>query len=293
MLRWSFCIAASLGASGLMVACLRPVAHPAAHPAATSAAAPALALAEWHVGLGRPPRAGDFIRNAKDGSVLLWVPGGRTKIGDDDGPPEERPAHEQLVRGFWLGRFEVTNEQFRRFWKGKRRAVPYPAAGALASPERPVSGLTWEEAGEYCRWAGVRLPTEAEWEHAARASRLLEYATASGELSHDLANYWGVGGRDLWLEESAPVGSFPPNPWGFHDMAGNAWEWTSSLYRPYPYQRTDGREDPGPREFRVLRGGSWQYGAATLRAAHRYPFRMHLRLDYAGLRVARTEEGAF
>lgn len=260
--------------------------------AAEPAGKPRLVLTEWSPALARAPLAGDMLRHRKDGSVLIWIPGGEFTMGASGRKDDERPAHRTRVLGFWLGRFEVTNAQFRVFWKQRFRPDPYPAFGALGVDALPVSGVTWEEAVEYCRWAGLRLPTEAEWEFAAKGGRDQEFGTATGRVSHDLANYWGTGGADRWLEEPAPVGSFPPNAFGIYDLSGNVWEWTSSLYRAYPYSATDGREDPLPKELRVLRGGSWQYNAQMLRSADRYPFRMHLRLDYAGIRVAKSHGSA-
>ena len=135
----------------------------------------------------------------------------------------------------------------------------------LAANTRPVVGVTWHDAVAYCKWAGGRLPTEAEWEYAARGGKQYEYGTATGEISPDLANYWG---QNKW-KHTAPVGSFPPNPFGLHDMAGNAWEWCSSVYKPYPYKADDGREAPEADGRRVLRGGSWSDHSGDLRAACR------------------------
>ena len=163
----------------------------------------------------------------------------------------------------------------------------YWSSEGYDDPRQPVVGVTWQDAFAYAQWAGLRLPTEAEWEFAARGGRSLLYPTRTGKISHDLANYRGTGGRDRW-QGPAPVGRFPANAAGIHDMAGNAWEWTSSLYRAYPYSATDGREDDTrTRAFRVMRGGAWQLSAEYATSTHRHRFASHLEYDYAGIRVAR------
>lgn len=249
---------------------------------------PRPAASAYTADLGRPPRAGDFILLERCGCRLLWIEGGEFEMGSIAGRPDEQPVSRQRVRGFWLGSHEVTNQQFGGFWKSRASGEPYPASGERADNSLPVTGITFEEARDFAAYVGGRLPSELEWEYAARAGFGLEYPTASGRLSHALANYWGRADRDRWLESPAPPGSFPPNPWGIFDLAGNAWEWTSSLYRPYPYRAVDGREDLRSHEMGVLRGGSWQYDGSYLRSSRRYPFRRHLRLDYAGLRLARS-----
>jgi iron(II)-dependent oxidoreductase len=213
-------------------------------------------------------------------------------MGTDNGAEDEKPRHQVAVSGFWLGKFEVTNRQYAKYLEGdpEARRPMYWDDSRFNAPDQPVVGVTWKEAREYCTWAGLRLPTEAEWEYAAAAGRQLAYPTATGEISSDLANTLGTGGRDRW-EFTSPVGSFPPNPFGLYDMAGNAWEWTSSAFADYPYASSDGREEDKAGSLRVLRGGSWHSTPDYCRSAARHRFASHLRYDYAGFRVAGSGDG--
>lgn len=227
--------------------------------------------------------------NPTDGSELVWIPGGEFYMGSNEGDPDERPVHRVRVEGFWLGRYEITNQQYAKFLQ----ATGYPEKPdfwddpKFNKPNQPVVGVKFHAALAYCRWAGLRLPTEAEWEYAAAAgAKQLRYGTATGEISHDLANFAGAQGRDVYDDAPAPVGKFPPNPFGLYDMAGNAWEWTSSLWRPYPYRADDGREDLEAFGFRVMRGGCWHFGPFHCRVSSRHRHMEHLRYDYVGFRVA-------
>lgn len=233
------------------------------------------------------PRAGEVWVNPKDGSLLIWIPGGEFVMGNEKGKYDQRPAHRVKVRGFWLGKYEVTNEQYAKFLKATGYREPdYWDDSRFNHPKQPVTGIRFLDALEYCRWAKLRLATEAEWEYAAKAGKQLRYPTATGALNHNLANYFGTGGRDRW-KTTSPVGSFPPNPFGIHDMAGNAWEWCSSLYKPYPYSLLDGRENLGILGFRVMRGGSWDSLPDYCTSTYRHYHQAHLRYDFSGIRVAR------
>lgn len=240
----------------------------------------------WTPAIGRPPQPGDEYTNPRDGSVLVYIPGGEFIMGTDGGEADEKPAHRVKVEGFWLGKYEVTNKQYMQFME--EEGYPDPAFMDDADfnhPAQPVLGIKFLHALEYMKWSGLRMPTEAEWEYAASGGKRLEYPTATGKLDHSQANYLGREGPDIWADRPAPVGSFPAGPYGLFDLAGNAWEWTSSAYRPYPYA-DDGRENVTERRFRVMRGGSYHFGGRYLRTAQRHHFRMHLRLDFAGMRVA-------
>jgi formylglycine-generating enzyme required for sulfatase activity len=226
----------------------------------------------------------------------VQIPAGEFAMGDGS------RAHSQRVAAFWMHAKEVTNGQFRKFLAANPQWTPdridrkfhdgdylkhwREGYGGKASKDDayPVVYVSWYAAKAYAEWAGARLPAETEWEHAARGGKQYPYGTATGELSHDLANYGGTGGRDRW-DGTAPAGSFPPNPFGLHDMAGNVWEWCSSLHQEYPFSDRDGREDLKAPGARVVRGGSWFSSEFGLRAADRYSL-LPERCDYyVGFRV--------
>ncbi len=234
-----------------------------------------------------PPRPGEEFVSPRDGSVMIWIPGGEFTMGREDDEADERPTHKVKVQGFWLSRFEITNKQYANFLSEADQLEPsYWDDERYKQPNMPVVGVMWDEALAYCKWAGLRLPTEAEWEYAAAGGRQLEYPTATGALSPTLAKYRDpltVGAMDL----PAPVGSFAPNPFGLYDMAGNAWEPTSSMYEPYPYVADDGREELQVEYMlRVFRGGCWHFSGEYCRTTYRRRFAAHLRYDYAGIRPA-------
>jgi formylglycine-generating enzyme required for sulfatase activity len=238
------------------------------------------------------PQPGDEFLNAKDGSILVWIPGGEFIMGRDDGPEDEKPAHKQVVQGLWMGRYEVTNAQYTKFMQGQPVRPPMFWEDAnYNQPDQPVVGVTWMEAKAYCDWAAVRMPTECEWEYAAAGGKQLKYPTATGEISHDLANFRGTGGRDKW-EYTSPVGSFPANPFGLYDMAGNGWDFTFTRFAAYPYSATDGREVDQRGSLRELRGGCWFYPAEYCLTTQRHRFASHLRYDYSSIRVALSKAEA-
>jgi len=194
---------------------------------------------------------------------------------------QEKPAHEVAIDApFRIGKYEVTFMQYDRYvWSrrgGSGSPLKYPPDAGFGRFDRPVINVSWFEAKAYAEWLGAetgqncRLPTEAEWEYAARAGTSTAYWWGS-QIEKGQANCADCGSE--WDGKgTAPVGSFKPNPWGLHDTAGNVWEWTSSSFKRYPYRSDDGREDPAAKDSRVLRGGSWGYGHGFARASDRYDY---------------------
>ena len=195
------------------------------------------------------PVAGNSRVNPKDGQTYLYIPPGEFRMGCSEGDSEskdnEKPARlVTLTKGFWLGKTAVTVDAYQLYAKATAKKVP-PRQG---SGKMPLINVSWDEAKQYCEWVGGRLPTEAEWEYAARAG-----ATTAryGELD-DIA--WHDGNSEGTLHE---VGLQDPNAFGLYDMLGNVWEWVSDWYGPYPDGAAPDPQGPSNGKYRALRGGSW------------------------------------
>ncbi len=222
--------------------------------------------------------------------ALMLVPGGDMDIGSDQFP-NAKPVHTVQVGAFYLGKYEVTQGEWKSLM-GSNPSTP-PAKGVTDASRLPVNQVSWEDAQAFVRklnekvaGGGFRLPTEAEWEFAARA----------GEpgFAWDLARVaWfnqlpgSVYGPDRGAAP-VPVGSKQPDRLGLFDIQGNVWEWCSSLYLPYPYDSSDGRESLTAPGLRVLRGGGYADSAEYLDPAFRHGERPQRRLPWNGLRIART-----
>jgi sulfatase modifying factor 1 len=207
------------------------------------------------------------------GMAFVTVPAGRFVMGsppDEPGREAQETRHEvRLTRAFQMGRLEVTQAQWTR--------VMGVNPSAFAGGDRPVERVSWNDVQEFLRRLGrlspgstFRLPSEAEWEYACRAGAATAYAGGEA-LTHAEANFREAGVEDAaYAGQTVPVGSFPPNAWGLFDMSGNVWEWTGDDYCPYP----DGpATDPRPScaaALKVIRGGSWYFGADSARCALRY-----------------------
>lgn len=205
---------------------------------------------------------------------MVLVPAGEFMMGSTDGDPDEKPAHRIRVDGFYMDKYEVTVKQYAEFLReeGGDRPSDWQTMSKTANQNRPVMGVDWAEAARYCKWAGKRLPTEAEWEKAARGTDGRLYPWGNDPPTPLHANY----GKKEWGNHEAlePVGKLEngKSPYGIYDMAGNVWEWVSDWYDNDYYKQSPSENPTGPSTggFKVIRGGSWNTSARNLRAADRY-----------------------
>ncbi len=203
---------------------------------------------------------------------MVEVPTGCFMMGNAKGRRDEQPVQQQCFdHAFWIDRYEVSNGQ-------------YGSDGPFAGAKKPRTNLTWFEARDFCTRRGARLPTEAEWEYAARGPDSLIYPWGDQFVPDNLVYDGNFNGQ------LSDIGSRPGGvSWvGAYDLAGNAWEWVSSLYRPYPYNAQDGREDPNnTTDRRVYRGGIGSYIAYGTSAATRFRMDPSGRDWFVGFRCAK------
>ncbi len=229
------------------------------------------------------------IVHAKEGSVLVQVQGGTFAMGTKGHKKE--PEHLLNLPTFAIGKTPVTNLQFGKFVAATSYKISnwWSDYAKKWGDDAPVVCVTWADARAYCAWAGLRLPTEAEWEKAARGTDKREFPWGN-EFNSALC-------RSKIGQESTqplPVGSIPTNgsPYGALDMTGNVSEWCSSLFSPYPYKGADGREKAaveGATVRRCVRGGSWaDDDLAMLRCAARRSTLASVSVHTVGFRVAIT-----
>jgi formylglycine-generating enzyme required for sulfatase activity len=234
------------------------------------------------------PALGDTWVRPADGMLMVYVPGGTFPMGsagdDPDAVADELPQHMVTLDGFWTDQTEVTNAQFVPFLNGHgNRGVQGVKMIALdegytqisqvgdqfvtteAALDRPVVMVTWHGAATYCEWAGGRLPTEAEWEYAARGPEGNLYPWGNAPPTCDLANYADCA-RVLVQAGSRPAGA----SWcGALDMAGNVWEWVADRFGPYSDLPQENPAGPDSGDVPVLRGGGWHSPRWEIRAAYR------------------------
>jgi len=221
--------------------------------------------------------------NTKDGSVMITIPAGKFTMGSSDGGLMERPVHTVYLDTYQIGKYEVMVAQYRKFCKATGRKMPKAPSWGW-NDNHPIVNVTWSDAAAYCKWAGGRLPTEAEWEKAARGTNGRTYPWGNTWDKSKCAN------PELGLRSTtAPVGSYPAgaSPYGCMDMAGNAWEWCQDLFLPYPGSNNTDYINT----FRVLRGGCWYNpGSASYvyRCACRYDYDPHACTEGFGFRLARS-----
>jgi formylglycine-generating enzyme required for sulfatase activity len=231
---------------------------------------------------------------------MMTIPGGEFAMGNngrgDDGPgdEDERPAHRVKVPAFRIDKYETTNAMYEEFVRATRRDPPFHWTDGRVpegKDDHPVVYVSWHDADAFCRWAGKRLPTEAEWELAARGrdARRFPWGDAFSPLRANTPQYWLTKHA---AGDTMPVGSFPQGgtPEGVEDMAGNVYEWVADWYQPYP-----GNQSPNVHygmKNKVLRGGSWydclSYGCGLSSPAYnRSRFAPEIKNKGFGFRCAR------
>jgi formylglycine-generating enzyme required for sulfatase activity len=237
---------------------------------------------------------GTVRENSKDGLKYVWIAPGTFMMGcspgDDECSDFEKPPHQvTLSKGFWIGQTEVTVAAYKRFAGQAGRGMP-PASSfnsGWANDNLPIVSVTWNEAHDYCTWAGGRLPTEAEWEYAARAGSTSARYGPLDEIawSADDSGRQRLDSERIWKEDQAhylkrlndngnglhEVGQKRANGFGLFDMLGNVWEWVNDWYDQNYYQNSPSQDPSGPAsgQSRVLRGGSWAGAPRGVRVSGR------------------------
>lgn len=205
---------------------------------------------------------------------MVFVPAGEFIMGSDNGPPNERPAHKVYVDAFYIDKYEVTNAQYKAFCDvTKRKYPPDPGWGEeytnylTSKPDYPVVNVTWLDAEAYAKWAKKRLPTEAEWEKAARGidGRVYPWGNVwNGFFLNHGIEAAPFSDKTDGYQLTAPVGTYSvgSSPYGAMDMAGNVAEWVAGRYDLAYYGRSPVRNPKGPEDgsMRVIRGGAWYRG---------------------------------
>ena len=266
--------------------------------------------------------------NSIDGAEMVYIPPGELIMGSDADEIDrlwrafnwndeekqytknEQPAHRVRVDGFWMYRNDVTVTQYRKFCETSGRSMPAPPSWGWTDTH-PIVNVSWEDAKAYCYWAKVRLPYEAEWEYAARGgntglggkprtvfawgdehprSRVANLADETFKKAlDDNSNFHYFHGYDDGYAHTSPVGAFPPNGFGLHDMAGNVWQWCedwcdADYYRSSPPVNPHGAS---PGKQRVLRGGAFDTTPTITRISRRISNLPDIRHDEKGFRCVR------
>jgi sulfatase modifying factor 1 len=238
---------------------------------------------------------------ANDGAPMILVPAGSFPMGvpkgDRDGGRDEYPRHEVMLDNYYIDIYEVTHGRYAEFVKATGHRTPenpkYPKRTLWSDhlsdslSERPVINVDWQDADAYCRWAGKRLPTEAEWEKAARGTDDRRFPWGNVEPTHKHLNF-----NQRWQGEKTlmPVGSYEAgkSPFGAYDMAGNVWEWVADWYDPLYYEKSPGANPKGPDSgtYKVLRSSGWSVETPLVRLFTRVKSEPTNRNDSTGFRCA-------
>lgn len=238
----------------------------------------------------------------EDGTPMMLIPAGEFQMGSSYGAGDEKPVHTAYTDAFYMDKYEITNAQYARFLNEYGKTTAYNGdlekheflyinelsgierIKGLFSPKpgyenHPVIQVTWYGASAYASYYGKRLPTEAEWEKAARGGLAgMQYPWGDVVPDGTHSNFADRSTNDEWSDRvaydgypyTAPVGSYMPNGYGLHDMAGNVWEWCADWYGYYPESYEKNPVGPSVGISRVLRGGAWNNTPTHIRVSCRY-----------------------
>ncbi len=245
------------------------------------------------------PLAGSTQISPVDGMVLSYIPGGTFQMGSESAFGDERPAHAVRLDAFWMDQTEVTNEMYARCVVDSA-CSPHDGYdtssytrdsyyGNVTYADFPVIYVKWDQAAAYCTWAGRELPTEAQWEYAARGGLVgALYPWGNEAPGCALGAQNGAQYGNCLRDDTIAAASFAPNYYGLYDMAGNVMEWVADWYSRTYYSISPVSNPTGPDNgnYKVLRGGGWRYGVGDLRVADRNYNDPLVKTDHVGFRCA-------
>jgi formylglycine-generating enzyme required for sulfatase activity len=220
----------------------------------------------------------------EDGIIMIYIPSGEFQMGSDEGKNNEKPLRSVYLDGYWIGKYEVTFDQYDRFCED--RVISKPEDEGWGRDRYPVINISWEDAMVYCRWLSekigydFKLPTEARWEKAARGTDGRTYPWGNSLLIDDKANFNARNAS--FFKQTTPVGSYPEgsSPYGVLDMGGNVYEWCLDWY-----SSANSSSSPKKGTYRVLRGGSWFGSSHCLRTSFRTSAKPDSRYFHIGFRL--------
>jgi len=227
-----------------------------------------------------------------DGREMVEIPEGPFKMGSNNGDYDEAPEHQVYLATFYIDKYEVTQAEYDRFVKATKRGKPFVPVfdddiSKILKPELAAMGMSWSDAAAYCQWAGKRLPTEAEWEKAAKGEGNRQYPWGD-TLTPMHAN---LDGEEDGYKYLAPPGKFEAgrSPYGLYDMAGNVAEWVHDTYDDKYYSKSPYRDPKGPEDGqnKVIRGGSWRESPNGARVSKRFQAKLWRTDATIGFRCAK------
>jgi eukaryotic-like serine/threonine-protein kinase len=223
---------------------------------------------------------------------MVLIPAGEFTMGSNDGDSDEKPSHTVYLDTFWMDKFEVTNALYKKCMDTGKCSRPSETKSSTRSSyygnsqydNYPVIYVSWNDANAFCAWAGKRLPTEAEWEKAARGTDARTYPWGNN-FDRNLLN-----SSEGDKSDTTAVGSYPggASPYGIMDMAGNVWEWVADWYSDNYYSSSPRNNPTGPSsgQYPVVRGGSWLHISIYARASGRFTYKPDSRYINLGFRCA-------